>query len=245
MSALSRQHRAITSTKQIVLPAEQPGDVGLEVVEQLRVEDHAVLDHFAQSGAIVSLGQRVERRRVDQDAHRLQERADHVLRARQIDADLAADAAVDLGQQRRGDLEEADAPGVGGRDEPGQIADHAAADGDDDRLAVGAEFEEPFPESGGHLDRLARFARLDGHEIDRKPLARQALGDADGVGFLDVGVGDDHGVRDLAQRGERRADVGEIVRADLDVVASLGEIDADGVGGMGHGDSILLPAVTR
>ena len=111
--------------------------MGFEIGEQLGVEDHAVLDHLAQSGAILARREGVERGGVHQHAQRLEERPDHVLRFRQIDADLAADGAVDLGQQRRRDLQEAEAAGEGGGDEAGQIADDAAADGHDQRTAVG------------------------------------------------------------------------------------------------------------
>ena len=63
----------------------------------------------------------------------LVERADQVLAERMVDADLAADGAVDLREQRRRHVDERDAAQVGGRGESGHVADDAAADGDDRR----------------------------------------------------------------------------------------------------------------
>ena len=85
--------------------------------------------------------------------------------------------------------------------------------------------------------RLRRFARLDRHDGDLDLLADQAFGHADGVRLLHVFVGDDDGVRDFAPGGQEWAGLGQIARADLDVVASLGQIDADGLRGGGHGGS--------
>ena len=163
----------------------------------------------------------------------MQERADHVLRFGQIDAHLAAHGAIDLGQQRRGDLQEAESAGVGGGDEAGQVADHAAADGHDDRLAIGAEFQHALPQAGGHFDRLALLARLDDHHVDLDVLLAKAFGHSHGVRLLHVLVGDDHGVRHLAAIREEPARRGQVARADLDIVAPLGQIDADGFGRMG------------
>ena len=153
--------------------------MGFEVGEQFGVERHAVLDHFAQSGAILARREGVERRGVDQHAERLEERPDHVLRLRQIDADLAADGAVDLGEQRRRDLQEADAAGVGGGDEAGQVADHSAADGDDQRTAIGLQLEEALPQPGGHVDRLRLLARLHRDDENVDLFGQQAFGRAE------------------------------------------------------------------
>jgi hypothetical protein len=59
------------------------------------------------------------------------ERADQVLAERMVDADLAADGAVDLRQQRRRHVHERDAAQERGGGEAGGVADDAAADGDD------------------------------------------------------------------------------------------------------------------
>ena len=68
--------------------------------------------------------------------------------------------------------------GVGGGDEAGQIADHAAADGRHDGLAIGAQFEQALPQAGGHVERLALLARLDGDHVDLDVLLAKAFGHA-------------------------------------------------------------------
>jgi hypothetical protein len=61
----------------------------------------------------------------------LQECADEVLPGGQIHAGLPADAAIDHRQQCRGDLDEWHAAQIGRGDEPGEVADDPAAEGDD------------------------------------------------------------------------------------------------------------------
>ena len=67
----------------------------------------------------------------------------------EVDAGLAADGRVDLGEQRGRDLEDGDAAVPGGGEEPGEVADHAPADGDDE-VAAGER------QLGAHLPQLAR-----------------------------------------------------------------------------------------
>ena len=67
---------------------------------------------------------------VDHDQARLVEGADEVLAGRMVDAGLAADAGVDLRQQRGRHLHERHAAHEGRGGEAGQVADDAAAEGD-------------------------------------------------------------------------------------------------------------------
>ena len=227
------------ANQQLGIATAQPMDVGFQVLEERGIEDHAVLDHFAQAGAELARRQGVERGGVDQHAEGLQERPHHVFGGRQIDPHLAAHRAIDLGQQRGGHLEEADAAGVGGGDEAGQVADHTATDRHDHRLAIGVEFEQAFPQAGGHFDCFGLLARLDGHHGDVDLFAHQAFGHAEGVRLLDVFVGDDDGVRDRPSRCQQRSATGQVSGADFNVVAALGQVDADGLRGKGHGGSYV------
>ncbi len=161
-------------------------DVPFEVGEELGVLDDAVLDDLGHAGVELALRQRLQHAHVDQDAARLPERADHVLGARQVDADLAADRAVDLREERGGHLHEGQAAGERRGDEPGQIADHAAAYRDDRRLAVGPFLEHPLPQLDRHVDRLALLARVDDQQIDLAALIGQRDGDRLGVHVVDV-----------------------------------------------------------
>ena len=75
-------------------------------------------------------------------AQRLVEGADHVLAARMVDRGLAADRRVDLREQRGRHLHESDAALVDRGGEAGQVADHAAAQGDDQAVAPAARGEQ-------------------------------------------------------------------------------------------------------
>jgi hypothetical protein len=92
---------------------------------------------------------------------RLVERADHVLAERMIDARLAADRRIDLRQQRRGHLDERHAAHVAGGRETGHVADHAAAECDQRRLAIGTLGEQPVE------DQVERFPVLVGLAVRR------------------------------------------------------------------------------
>ena len=67
----------------------------------------------------------IETGRVGQHQRGLMEGADEVLSMRRIDSRLAADAGIDLGEQRRRDLHQTHAPAQRRGAESGKIADHA------------------------------------------------------------------------------------------------------------------------
>ena len=71
------------------------------------------------------------------------ERSDQVLALRQVDRGLAADRRIDLRDERRRDVDERDTAQVRRGEEPGGIAERAAADRDD-RLV-------PFDAASGEL----------------------------------------------------------------------------------------------
>ena len=66
------------------------------------------------------------------------EAADEVFAGGEVDAGLAADGGVDLGEESGGDLDVADAAHVDGGEEAGDVADDAAAEGEEERVAVGS-----------------------------------------------------------------------------------------------------------
>ena len=120
---------------------------------------------------------------VDPDAGRLVEGADDVLGPGMVDPDLAADRAVDLGQQAGGDHEQRQAAGVGRRHEAGQVADHAAAEGDDDRVPVGLHRDQLVVEPRRRFQALGRLARRGAPPAGRRcPPARARPGRPAGRG---------------------------------------------------------------
>ncbi len=151
-------------------------DVALQLGEELGVEDDAVLDDLGQAAAELAVRQGPQGLGVDPDADRLVERADDVLGAGMIDADLAADRAVDLRQQGRRNHDQGEPAGECGGDEAGEVADHAAAQGDDQRMAIGLASHQLVVQPGGLVERLAALAggndrerRLDAELRTRRP----------------------------------------------------------------------------
>ena len=133
MRAFSSQLRRMAWARAPRVARQNLFHIGLEPVHERRVEREAVLDHLGEPGAQLAVGQRVERGHVRDHRARLMEGADHVLAARVVDRGLAADRGVDLREQRGRHLHESDAALVDRRGESGQVADHAAAQGDDQR----------------------------------------------------------------------------------------------------------------
>ena len=80
--------------------------VALEQGEQALVAEGRHLDGLAEGRPALALGQRPQQRDVDDDRGRLVERADEVLALGQVDAGLAADRRVDLGDEGRRDVDD-------------------------------------------------------------------------------------------------------------------------------------------
>ncbi len=84
--------------------------------------------------------------------------ANQVLACGEIDADLAADRAVDLRQQRRRHLDDRYAAQKGRRGEPGDVADNPAADGDDRCRAVRRGADQRVIDSTNGRELFEAFA---------------------------------------------------------------------------------------
>ena len=101
-----------------------------------------MLDHFGESRAQLALGQRIERRDVGDHRARLVKGAEHVLALDMVDGGLAADRGVHLRKQRGRHLQQGHAALVDRGGKPGQIADHPAAERDDERIAAAARCQQ-------------------------------------------------------------------------------------------------------
>ena len=97
-----------------------------------------MLDDLRQAGHHLLPRQGAQAVGVGQDQPRLVEGAHQVLAEAEVDRRLAADAGVDLGDDRRRHLHHVDAAQVAGGHEAGQVADDAPADGGDPGAAVEA-----------------------------------------------------------------------------------------------------------
>ena len=85
-------------------------------------------------------------------------RADQVLAACVVDAGLAADRGIHLRQQRGRNLHEINSALVNGRNKPGQIADHAAAQRDQQAVARQPGLQQPVQHTAGIFKGFLRLA---------------------------------------------------------------------------------------
>lgn len=146
------------------VPGEQSIQVAFEAAEERFVVDDAIFDDFGQAGAVLAVGEGLQCSEVAKDQARLVEGADQVLAAGEVDPDLTADRAVDLGEQGGGDLDESEAAEVGGGDEPGEVAGDASAQGDEEGLPFEAVSGELVVALGNDAEGLRFLARRHGDE---------------------------------------------------------------------------------
>ena len=203
----------------------------LDEVQQGHVADDAVLDALGQTVAEVLVREGREGADVHEHAKGLVEGADEVLARLVIDAGLASHGGVHVGEDGGGALHPAkSAQGRGGH-EARQVAGHAAAEGDDHRVAVDrrVHVEQPVEDLP---DRFERLVGLAGGELDER---RGDVGAGQGfqrvraVQRRDGGVGDHHRGRDVAHARHRPAEHAQQVRADAYVVTALAQVNSDGL----------------
>ncbi len=176
-----------------------------DAIEERGARGHPVFDHFVQSGAELATRQRTEDSGIDQDRGRLIERTDEILPNRMVDADLPADRAVDLREQRRRHVRERYAAQVRRGGEARHVANHAAAERDDGRRPIGVRADERVVNArdGRHL--LVAFAV--GHEDRlRRRLAAERASELRAVQPPYERARDDEAPRRRAQRVERGGD---------------------------------------
>ncbi len=207
-----------------------------------RAVQQPVLRHLRPARAELARRQRGERRRVGEHEPGLVERADQVLAVRRVDAGLAADAAVHLGQQGGRALHEVQAAQHAGRAEPREVAHDAAAERHDDGAAVGARGQHRLAHARVLLPRLRCLAG--GHEDLRGELqARigQAFAQRGQVQGCDRGVADDEHAPARADACDLSARAAKQPIADQDRVAAARERDREplrrAVGEHGVGDA--------
>ena len=95
---------------------------------------------------------------VNEDGNRWMKTSDKIFADTKVDSSLAADRGIDLRKVRGGNLRIADAAHVHGREKTSHVADDAAAEGDQQCVALGAGHDhllcqvfdgfkllEPFP----------------------------------------------------------------------------------------------------
>ena len=139
-----------------------------------------------------------------------------------VNACLAADAGVHLGDQRRRHLHEGDAPQINRCGEPGQIADHAPSQRNEPGLALVSAPEECVEDHGDRLERLGPLPVREGQHRRFQADRPQAMDDPGSVMSLDNGVRDDDRLGPQLKRHEELSDAIEQSILDYDFVAVLG-----------------------
>ena len=206
--------------------------VVFEPRKEFRVADGAVLDDLGDAGPELAIRQRRQRVGVDENDLRLVKRPDKVLALFVIDARLAADRGVDLGQQRRGHLDEGHATHVASGRESGDIADDAATERKDRRIAIGACPDELVE------DRLHRGNGLVCLAVRQRDTVRgfalEVLEQAVEVERPDRLIGDHEAIAAAYKPGQVECAAQQAL-PDHDRVAAVTEFDCEG-GGHGRGD---------
>jgi hypothetical protein len=151
--------------EQVVVTAQPREGRPLDPGEEIGIGDDGRLDRLGQPGPEVAVGERAQQRRIADDEFGLGEGPGHVLVSVDVHPVLAADARVDLPEQRRGDEPEPQAPHVSRRGEARHVGDDAAADGQHEGRPVDAQFDEPAVDPLHAPERLAPLARADEHRI--------------------------------------------------------------------------------
>ena len=217
---------------------EDVGVIGFEPGEKGFVAEHAIFCDFGVAGAELARRQGVEHRRIGDHKHRLMERAEQVLSLWRVDAGLAADRGIDLGQKRGRHLHEIDAAAQDRRRKAGEIADHATAERNHQIAALDPGCDQRLGDLFAFLDDDAR--RRDAG------LRQRTFGLLQPV-LCHSAVGDDGGPHAGAQRGDARAERRQHATANHDVIGAVAEgyVDRD-IGGMfqwrRHGVT-LIPSV--
>ena len=173
---------------------------------------------------------------VGEDGERVVEAADEVLAGGEVDAGLAAEGGVDLREDGGGDADVADAAHVDGGEEAGHVADDAAAEGEQDGVAVGTGVGELLGEG---LDVGEALVALAGREEEDGGLGvgREGCEECFVPERPDVGRGDDEvrRARPAFNLAQARIKGAEEAGRDGDVVRCLRSGDADG----GHGEAMV------
>jgi hypothetical protein len=104
-------------------------EVLFQELEHLRVPDDPVLDHLGHAGHSFPLRQAAQAGCVCEHETGLVESADRILTQAMVYRGLAADAGIDLGDNRGRHLDPIDSAKVAGGDKAAEIADNTPAQG--------------------------------------------------------------------------------------------------------------------
>ncbi len=168
---------------------------------------------------------------VDQHQPRLVERADQIFSRPVIHAGLAADAGIDLGEQRRGDLHAGNAAEIAGGGKAGDVADDPAAQRDERRAALEPLRDEPVVDGRNRVEIFVLLARRQEHDGDFEPRGAERGFHRRQIERGHVAVGDDRGLFFQSGPAHQGAGLGEVVLAHVDRVRAVAEVDGERIHG--------------
>src|SRR3990167_2243142 len=203
----------------------QTVEIGLEPVEETAVADQPVFDDFGIAREELAHRQGGQRIRIGEHEARLMESACKVLPVLRVDAGLAADGTVHLGEQGRRNLGEVDAATQDRRRKASQVADHATAQRDHEVAAFDLLAEQPFGQLlklGKGFRALARGQANGGVADARRVeafLQRRQVKSCHGL------VGYDGNALAPEKRGEMRARGHDETGTDENVIGPVAEVD--------------------
>ena len=149
--------------------------LGFQPVEELGIADQPVFGDLGVAGEQLAPRQRRQGTGIRENQTRLVEGADQVLAVAGVDPGLAADRAVDLGQQCRRDLHEIDAAQQRRRGEAGDVADDAAAERHQHRTALDADRQDFLDQPAEMVEILGLLARRQQHGMMGDPGFGEAI----------------------------------------------------------------------
>ena len=214
--------------------------VAFTPLEERRIAEHAVLDDLGIAGAHLAWGQSGQRVEIGQHQSRLVEGADQVLARGGVDRRLAADGAVDLGEQGCRQLNEAATALEYRRRKAGEVADDSAAEREDVIAALDFLGEQPLGDMSEALPAFGPFAGIEHQPARLPPGGKQRRFHGFAPVPRHVGVGDDRHPLLAQQLAGLRGEVGQQAAADAHFVRAAGEID----GNYSHWSSSAIILVT-
>eukprot|EP00050_Salpingoeca_kvevrii_P012060 m.20159 g.20159 ORF g.20159 m.20159 type:complete len:450 (-) comp3810_c0_seq1:29-1378(-) len=205
------EHLLIRVVEVALMAAED----GLEDGAVLAAEHDGVLCKLARTGADVVLSERLKDGHVDHDGGGDVVCADNVLEVGVVDSLLLGGDAVVGREKGGGDVDEADAAEQKGRGEAKHVADNAAAEGNDNRVA-GAVVAEHLVDDG--IERLHRLVGLTGVSHDDvvvNAVALEGIGKLGHVQIANVAVAANEDAIEAALLADLKDLLGNVVKAVL------------------------------
>ena len=147
--------------------------------------------------------------------------ANKVLAMGRVDTGLAADRAVDLGQQAGGQLHETHTAPQDRGGKAGQIADHPATEGQHHILAFDLLLQQPFDTSGQLRPAFGALARRQHQRFHRDALGGQPVAQAVQMQGGHVLIGNHGHARAAQQRRDQFPRPGQQIRAHMHVIGAI------------------------